>query len=367
MGRAKAGSVAGFLVLLVISSPAWAALSFQGLGSSAIVYDVANDGAVVVGRINNTSAGVWKPGIGWTNLGFEGFAYKSARDGSAVAGFIGASTSTLYGNEAFRWTPAGGVQHLGYLPGGDGSQMLGISGDGNTLVGASSATGSARVAMRWSQPTGMVSFATLLGNPYESQSRGASYDRSIIVGDVQQTTNFNTYKTWKWNASTNAITYLTGLGSAWAVSGDGNVVVGTTPGVGPKAARWTVATGAALLGSVGPNDTSSEARDVSADGSIITGYAYPDGNTQTAFIWDSAHGMRSLKDVLTNDYGLNLSGWKLSWAYVSDDGKTFGGWGVDPANFAESWVATVPEPTTATLLIAPAFVALPRRRRAAAP
>ncbi len=31
-----------------------------------------------------------------------------------------------------------------------------------------------------------------------------------------------------------------------------------------------------------------------------------------AFIWNSSQGMRSLKQVLTNDYGLNLTGWTLS-------------------------------------------------------
>jgi probable HAF family extracellular repeat protein len=53
-------------------------------------------------------------------------------------------------------------------------------------------------------------------------------------------------------------------------------------------------------------DDYAGASDVSANGSIVMGYS-----DQKAFIWDAGNGMRNLKTVLSNDYGLNLSGWQL--------------------------------------------------------
>ena len=47
--------------------------------------------------------------------------------------------------------------------------------------------------------------------------------------------------------------------------------------------------------------------------------------------------MRSLWDVLVNDYGLSLSGWWLAAATgVSDDGKVIVGVGVNPAGDEEA-------------------------------
>ena len=58
-----------------------------------------------------------------------------------------------------------------------------------------------------------------------------------------------------------------------------------------------------------------------------------------AFIWDQSHGMRRLSDVLTQDYGLDLSGWQLDSAWgISDDGKTIVGQGTG-AQGVEAWVA----------------------------
>ena len=50
-----------------------------------------------------------------------------------------------------------------------------------------------------------------------------------------------------------------------------------------------------------------------------------------AFIWDNANGMRKLKDVLVNDFGLDLTGWTLTIARgISDDGLTIVGDGIKP-------------------------------------
>ena len=44
---------------------------------------------------------------------------------------------------------------------------------------------------------------------------------------------------------------------------------------------------------------------------MIVGYGRSVSGTE-AFIWDSVNGMRSLKEVLITEYGLDLSGWTLN-------------------------------------------------------
>jgi hypothetical protein len=46
------------------------------------------------------------------------------------------------------------------------------------------------------------------------------------------------------------------------------------------------------------------------------------GNS-VAFIWDPVHGMRNLQDMLAGQYGLNLTGWRLTDAVaISDNSMT---------------------------------------------
>jgi hypothetical protein len=51
-------------------------------------------------------------------------------------------------------------------------------------------------------------------------------------------------------------------------------------------------------------------------------------------LWDAANGMRSVQDVLLNDFGMDLSGWLLRQAKgISADGQTIVGIGVNPSGF----------------------------------
>jgi len=79
------------------------------------------------------------------------------------------------------------------------------------------------------------------------------------------------------------------------------------------------------------------------------------GNTslgEEAFIWDPTHGIRLLSQVLTED-GIDLTGLTLQEATgVSADGNTIVGYGRDPGNHIEGWVATIPEPGTGLLVMA---------------
>ncbi len=129
---------------------------------------------------------------------------------------------------------------------------------------------------------------------------------------------------------------------AFDVSADGSVIVGhSSSASGKEAFRWTAATGMVGLGDLPGGRFESKAWGVSGDGSIVVGAATTASGDE-AFIWDAANGMRNLRDVLVNDFRLDLTGWTLVSAYdVSADGSTIVGSGISP-NGKEAWIAHIP-------------------------
>jgi hypothetical protein len=76
-------------------------------------------------------------------------------------------------------------------------------------------------------------------------------------------------------------------------------------------------------------------------------------------LWTENDGMRSLKDVLVNQYGLDLTAWTLTVANdISDDGRIIVGAGINPSGLPEGWMATVPEPSTFVMTVMGLFSAL---------
>ena len=130
---------------------------------------------------------------------------------------------------------------------------------------------------------------------------------------------------------------------------------------GEEAYYWTQQSGKVSLGDLPGGEFRSEARAVSADGSVIVGRVWTDKGAE-AFIWDATNGMRNLQDVLTG-YGLDLTGWQLDNYHfgISDDGMTIVGGGKHFSNY-EAWVAHIPEPASMTLLMLSGLI-LSRRQR----
>jgi probable HAF family extracellular repeat protein len=151
---------------------------------------------------------------------------------------------------------------------------------------------------------------------------------------------------------------------AYGVSADGSVIVGYgNSASGSEAFRWTSGGGMVGLGDLPGGSFGSRANGVSADGSVVVGYDYSASGYGEAFIWDTANGMRNLKDVLVNDFSLNLTGWTLTRATgISANGLTIVGYGANPSGNTEAWGATIPEPAT-LLLFGLGGLALLRRKR----
>ncbi len=177
-------------------------------------------------------------------------------------------------------------QGLGDLPGGVfSSEALGISGDGNVVVGVSTTTSGAREAFRWSPTTGMVGLGVIGGGVIDSVAHAASFDGSVIVGSSASPLTPGTpgvREAFRWEAGV-----MTGLGNlggaivsseAYDISADGSVVVGgasSTVGAGWEAYRWMAQDGMVGLSVLTPTPlawaSNSSATACSADGAIIFG------------------------------------------------------------------------------------------------
>jgi probable HAF family extracellular repeat protein len=304
-------------------------------------------------------------GIQWLDTSYAGistFAYAANQDGSVVAGY--AVIVPLYADiEIFRWTAATGIQILGDIAGGaTNSTARGISADGNIIVGYGSSAASTALcgicqeAFKWTAETGIVGLGDLPGGNLASAATAISGDGRIIVGSG--TSDVGTAPvTWD-STGIHNLGYLplgsfAAQGTCNAVNYDGSVIVGYSASVNGtmEAFRWTAA-GMIGLGDLPGGPFQSTAWAVSDDGQIVVGQATTEGGLfgagqSTAFIWDQQNAIRDLRQVLS-DAGLNVGGWMLTSARaISADGTTISGIGINPSGIGEGWVAHLPRTTQA--------------------
>jgi hypothetical protein len=131
---------------------------------------------------------------------------------------------------------------------------------------------------------------------------------------------------------------------SFAISGDGSVQVGVscstaspTWNVG-ESCRWKNGV-AQSLGALPGAAKEGVARSCNRNGSIVVGDAMSTAGRR-AYIWDAQRGMRELGSVLVSEYGMNLTGWTLSYAFaMTPDGSVIVGAGTNPSGNVEGWIA----------------------------
>lgn len=313
------------VLAFVLTSSALAVSTLTGVGflpgkTVSIAAGVSNDGQIVVGRSSNNS-------------------------GTII--------------EAFKWTPAGGMNGLGFLPGGSISLARAVSKDGSVIVGDATSTAA--------QPSGgtegfrhvagvMSGLHTpiIMGQAFACSANGAtvvadavwtaatgvqlnvipyfgfgiSNDASVVVG------RSSGFVAQRWTAGTGKVDLpnTSGVGVfsvANAVSGDGLVAVGNRNNV---ACYWSVSGGFVSIGTPGVIST---ALAVNFDGSIIVGRRNsPTTGATEAFVWTPTDGLRTLESILTAQ-GVDLSAWLYQGKValveatgLSDDGQYLVGNGV---------------------------------------
>lgn len=322
-------------------------------------------GTSVVGTNNQYEAVEWPTAASVIGLGqpsgpglTSNFSVAQAvsSDGSVVAGYMG---YYAFGNndtdQAFIWTQPSGLVALGYLGGGGAvpdSTANAISADGTIVVGLSKDANNNFQAFRWTQATGMVGLGFLSNTVpnRSSEAYGITPDGSVIVGTSTDANNKS--EAFRWTQATGMV----GLGflnpndvtsTAFAVSANGQVVVGASyqsllNGYQEEAYRWTQATGMVGLGYLIKGGFTNPFA-VNGDGSVIVGQAGSSTGTQLdAFRWTAATGMQSIGAILAAGPD-HLTGWQLTGAWtVSADGTTISGMGIDPSGDNQAFVAKIP-------------------------
>jgi probable HAF family extracellular repeat protein len=336
----------GILPFIRNAAPPTPSQHFIGLGdlpggiADSAANGVSADGTAVVGY-GNSAAGM--EAFYWTRVrGMEGLSFPKAcaisADGSMVVGYRHIANQT----EPVRWTHDGGTVCLGRLPDHKYGSAIGVSADGSVIVGTYSEDNN-DITFRWIPGRGIAGLPGLPAAVIRCEARAVSADGAVVVGESRFESDYD--EAFRFHADTGLIRLgvVPGDSSSVAdgVSADGSVIVGSSLGADTQAFRWTQQTGMIGLGTLPDGRRNSRALGVSADGSIIVGQSYGEGGFE-AFIWDAAHGMRSLRQVLVSqfDLGANLAGWKLQSANaVSADGSFVVGCGMNPRGNREAWSA----------------------------
>lgn len=272
---------------------AWRWTSFTGMqdigsfasGRDAEAWGLSANGQVIVGYGFIGAGNVYR-GFCWENDsmyqfgtfgGSTSWAYAASFDGSVVAGAAEHSNGF---NHAFRWTPDSGMQDLGVLPGALRSVARGISSNGRVVIGWSGFENQIHHAFRWEN--GVM---TDIHNPalYGSEALGVSDDGNVVVG-AWGPNMLTPARAFRWTANTGMYDLGTLGGEwseAWDANNDGSIVVGWAERSQGNwgAFCWTEPTGMEDLNVVyanllTPGSVLRDALAISSNGRYIAGRGY---------------------------------------------------------------------------------------------
>jgi hypothetical protein len=135
--------------------------------------------------------------------------------------------------------------------------------------------------------------------------------------------------------------------SLWACSDDGQLAVGHTVQLLNiyNASVWTPLNSWVSCGLLKPEHSGSGFIDVDHSGRVAVGtsdFVVPIVD-RTGILWNARDGMRSVKDVLVNDYGLTeAAAWNLTDVIaISPNGRYLAGGGLNPQGKGERWWAEI--------------------------
>lgn len=287
------------------------------LDSYVRVTGLSGDGRVVVGSFQADASAQLQP-FRWTSKeglrllgGIEsGTATAVNYDGTVIVGVIDGSN-----REAFRWTLATGPVRLG----GKDSGATAVSHDGNTIVGFTTSSSGQTEVFHWTSDTQLRELGTMIAGA-SAKPTGVSGDGSIIVGGVYESNTNKTEAGFRWARNT-----FFRIGSedtavwAYAISGDGTVIVGAYVDAGRKlrSFQWTATKGFQDI-PLGDLEESS-ALVVNSDGSVIGGRAYT--THVHGWLWRAHRGVELLADLIA-DAGVDLTDWsQIVPTGISADGS----------------------------------------------
>lgn len=255
------------------------------------------------------------------------------------------------------------LEILGTLPGYASSESLGISGNGEVVVGRNTPMGSDDFgqAFRWTSATGMVGLGFLQPGQLYSEATAVSRDGSTIVGSVRQTSGFNQAFMWREGTGMVGLAGLstTNSGRAFGVNYNGTRIVGDSGDI--RTATMWVNGVPMTLGAV-PGFIRSQANGVNDAGTVVVGSLQ--GGTSTAAIWTPDRGMEPLS-VYLSFHGISVpSGVNLLTATaVSADGMTIAGYTGFPGLVQDGFVVHIPSPSAVVFVGLMIFTCSARRHR----
>jgi len=234
---------------------------------------------------------------------------------------------TTAGGISLLWQP-GKVEQLA-LPGDESHTALGLSANGEGIIGEFDVLGSQH-SFYWSRPTGGIDLGALPTSS-ESYPRAISADARVVVGHT-----LGTFRPYRWTLASGMqpldLPENTNWGAAYDVNANGSLIVGTAaqgPEGIPQIVLWTQAVPEVLGSLTGASVALPPV--ISADGTVIAGWS------GESFLWTRSSGLRLLRDVLA-ELGVNLTDWELEVLDVSADGKTLMGMGTHQGE-QQGWIA----------------------------